>query len=160
ERHYRQQIVRIDAKTYREYKVTELAREDVRAVTEITGLGKVVISHGEWDEPEKQTYSVLTPSTGALDIVKGEFRPLIQQSYRPLQSINNSPAFWAAIADEKSKKTVFGRYDAKSFSFTPLIELPDIQFNSMQMWVDDSSKQNYVAYNGHLLRLPLLRKNI
>ena len=152
ERHLGRQLVRIDARTYREDKITEFAREDIRAVAEIIGHGKLVISHGEWDKPEDQTYSLLTPSTGALETVKGEFRPLIQQTYRPLQPVNNSQELWAAIPDKKLNKTVVGRYDAKQFAFTPLIELPDIQFDSMQMWVDESTRLIYVAYGGQLIR--------
>jgi hypothetical protein len=103
---------------------------------------------------------LLDPATGATEPVKGEFRPLQQQTYRPLQSVAGSTEYWAAIPDEKQNRTQIGFYDAKRFAFKPLMNLPEIKFDSMKMWVDETANQVYVTYNGHLLRAPLTKRRI
>jgi len=35
------------------------------------------------------------------------------------------------------------------------MELPEVKFDSMRMWVDEASNHVYVTYNGHLMRMPL-----
>jgi hypothetical protein len=35
------------------------------------------------------------------------------------------------------------------------MEIPEIYFTSEMMWVDEAARRIYLAYNGHLLRLPL-----
>ena len=101
-----------------------------------------------------------SPATGKLETGVGEFEPLKHQNYRSLQPIaGSSTEFWAAIPDHKAKKTRVGRYDARSFKFTSLMELPEIVFNSTSMWVDEKSNWLYIAYNGHLLRLPFPSKS-
>jgi hypothetical protein len=39
-----------------------------------------------------------------------------------------------------------------------MMDLPEIEFDSMQMWVDEAANFVYVTYNGHLLRMPLTRR--
>jgi len=38
------------------------------------------------------------------------------------------------------------------------MEIPEILFSSERMWVDEASRRIYLAYHGHLLRLPLAIK--
>lgn len=100
-----------------------------------------------------------TPATKTLETGVGEFEPLKHQNNRSLQPITGSAnEFWAAIPDSDAKKTRVGRYDARQFKFTSLMELPDIAFTSTSMWVDEKGNWLYIAYNGHLLRLPFPRK--
>jgi hypothetical protein len=35
--------------------------------------------------------------------------------------------------------TQIWRYDAKRFAFKPMMDLPEIKFDSMQMWVDEAA---------------------
>jgi len=153
-------IVRFDLRTDQSFK-TEFSSEDyVQAVAEIAPLGKVLIvrpDHSYLSLPEGDFY-LLDPATGATEPVKGEFRPLQQQTYRQLQSVVGSTEYWAAIPDEERNRTQIGRYDARRFAFKPLMELPEIKFDSMRMWVDEATNQVYVTYNGHLLRMPLTRR--
>jgi hypothetical protein len=101
-----------------------------------------------------------TPSTGKIESATGEFEPLKHQHDRQLQPLAGSATeFWAAIPDNDRKKTSVGRYDAHSFKFIPQLELPEIVFNSTQMWVDEAAQQLYLTYNGHLLRLPFPLQN-
>lgn len=48
-----------------------------------------------------------------------------------------------------------GRYDARMFAFTPVVELPEIRIGSPDVWVDAATGKLYVTYLGHLLRVPL-----
>lgn len=101
-----------------------------------------------------------SPDTGNLETGVGEFEPLKHQNFRSLQAIAGTMTeFWAAIPDPEAKKTRVGRYDARSFKFISLMELPEIEFNSTSMWVDENSGWLYIAYNGHLLRLPFPPKS-
>lgn len=112
--------------------------------------GRVVFSH--WGSEKVYLY---TPNTNKLEPLTGDKEPLTHQEQRPLQRIASSKdEFWAAIPDYENKKTKVGRYDARNFKFRSLLELSDIQFTSMQMWVDEAKRQLYIAYDGHLLRLP------
>jgi hypothetical protein len=85
-------------------------------------------------------------------------RPLGQQTFRSLQSTAEAGKYWVAIPEQKEKRTLFGLYDARRFTFTTLLELPDVLFDSMQMWVDETAHQVYFVYEGHLLRLPLPKR--
>lgn len=103
------------------------------------------------------TYYLLDPETGALQQVRGEFRPLQDQFARPLQPTGKPNEFWAAIYDQQKKATLVGRYDARAFTFTPLATLAEIRVGSPDIWVDAAAGKIYVTYLGHLLRVPLTR---
>lgn len=153
-------IVRFDLRTNQSLKTKFSSEDYVQAVAEIAPLGKVLIVRPDNSSsrlPEGDFY-LLDPATGATELVKGEFRPLQQQTYRPLQPVAGSTEYWAAIPDEKQNRTQIGRYDAKRFVFKPLMDLPEIKFYSMGMWVDEAANHVYVTYNGHLLRMPLTRR--
>jgi hypothetical protein len=98
---------------------------------------------------------LLDPANGKLEVVRGEFEPLSHQNSRPLQPVAGSREYWAAIPDSEKNLTKVGRYDARAFSFKPIMEIPEIYFTSEMMWVDEAEQRIYLAYNGHLLRLPL-----
>jgi hypothetical protein len=126
-----------------------------RAVAEVEAGGVLVSRQSE----KGHDYLLLDPMTGKSRRVTGEFRPLEQQSYRALQS-DGKGRFWAAIPEKKegAVMTRFGLYDARQFTFTPLLELPEIEFDSMNLWVDGPAGRLYVAYHGHLLRIPFAKQ--
>ncbi|HEY0427406.1 MAG TPA: HEAT repeat domain-containing protein [Pyrinomonadaceae bacterium] len=107
------------------------------------------------DGPKIPEFYLLDVATGAIELAKGEFRPLQEQTYRRLQPTGNANEFWAAIYDEKTKVTAIGRYNDKTFSFQPVIKVPEINLDSMQIWVDEKEAKIYFVYEGHLLALPL-----
>jgi HEAT repeat protein len=120
---------------------------------------------GEYYRPQDKTkpnpspkipeYYLLDAATGAVQSVKGEFRPLTQQTYRPLQQTANPNEFWAAVYDEKTRATQIGRYSDKTFSLQTVLSIPNINLSSMQIWVDEKDAKVYFVYLGHLLALPL-----
>lgn len=153
-------IVRFDLRTKQQFKTEFASKDYVQTVAEIESLGKVLIvrpDHSYLRMAEGDFY-LLDPATGAIEPVKGEFRPLQQQTYRPLQFVSGANEYWAAIPNEEQNRTQFGRYDAKRFAFKPLLQLPDIKFDSMQMWVDETNNHIYITYNGHLLRISMKLK--
>jgi hypothetical protein len=105
--------------------------------------------------PKIPEYYLLDANTGAVQPVKGEFNPLMQQTYRPLQPTANAGEFWAAVYDEKTRTTQIGRYSEKTFKLQPVLTIPDINLSSMQIWVDEKEAKVYFVYQGHLLALPL-----
>ena len=119
------------------------------------GSGKVYFHRYREEQAE---HLLLDPATGKIEVVKGEFEPLGDQNFRPLQPVAGSREYWAAIPDSEKRLTRVGRYDTRTFSFKPLMEIPEIRFTSDDMWVDEEAKRIYLTYNGHLLRLPLTIK--
>ncbi len=111
--------------------------------------------------PVEPEYRLIDPATWTSEVVEGEFRPLADQTYRPLQPTGRPDEYWAAIDETAQINHKFttavrvGRYDAKRFAFTPVVTLPDVRFSSMEMWVDEPGGGIYVAVNGDLLRIPL-----
>ncbi|HQU86166.1 MAG TPA: hypothetical protein PKY59_23765, partial [Pyrinomonadaceae bacterium] len=105
--------------------------------------------------PQTPEYYVLDANTGAAQLVKGEFRPLEQMTYRPLQATATAGEYWAAIYNAKTKMTEIGKYSEKTFAFLPVKQIPDIRLSSMDIWVDEKEAKVYFVYQGHLLALPL-----
>lgn len=105
--------------------------------------------------PQTPEYYLLDAATGATQAVKGEFRPLESLTYRPLQATAAPDEFWAAIYDKKAKETAIGRYNTKTFTFQPVTKFPDIELDSMDIWVDEKEAKVYFVYSGHLLAAPL-----
>lgn len=96
---------------------------------------------------------LMDAETGAMQPVKGEFRPLVQQTIRGLQKGPGPDEYWAAIPVDK--ETQVGIYNMRTFSFKPVQKVPKISFSSMDMWVDDKEGKIYLTYSGHLLAIPL-----
>ncbi len=143
-------LLRIDI---RKKRATKVETDDFHyPITLAPGSGKVYFQRYYGEQAENL---LLDPASGKLEVVKGEFEPLSHQNSRPLQPVAGSREYWAAIPDSEKKWTMVGRYDARAFRFKPLMEIPEIYFTSEMMWVDEAAQRIYLAYNGHLLRLPL-----
>jgi hypothetical protein len=105
--------------------------------------------------PEHPEFWLIDPSTGKSEIVHGEFGPLQEIDTRPLQKAAEPGIYWAAICDESTRTTTIGKYDASHFTFAKVVAVPELEFGSKQMWVDEKEGRAYVAYDGHLLQIPL-----
>ncbi|MCY7345114.1 MAG: hypothetical protein LH614_02755, partial [Pyrinomonadaceae bacterium] len=156
------QLVRINLATNKQFAVKFEEYPLVETVAFIPQLNKVLLFGGGYSEYESEEedisqregeYFLLDAETGAIQKAKGELRPLAQQSYRPLQPNGIADEFWAAVPDSAKDETQVGIYNAKTFTFKPLVKISQITFNSMQMWAD--AGKIYFVYEGHLLALPL-----
>ncbi len=126
-------------------------------------INRVLLFGGEYGEHEYEEqmeiterageYFFLDAETGTIQKAKGENRPLAQQTFRSLQPTGNADEVWAAIPDRAKDETQVGVYNIKTLAFKPLVKIPQITFNSMQMWVE--AGKVYFVYEGHLLALPL-----
>ncbi|HKQ77803.1 MAG TPA: HEAT repeat domain-containing protein [Blastocatellia bacterium] len=152
-------VYRVDLTSGKEFKVGVPAADVFNPVAFIASHSRVLLLRTKDDNvgPDRPEYRLLDPATGASQVVSGRFEPVEQQTYRPLQPSGARDEVWAAIYNEQKEVTEVGRYNRKSFTFTPRVSFPEINFNSMEMWIDESEGRIYVAYNNHLLRLPLQR---
>jgi hypothetical protein len=103
--------------------------------------------------PEGMT--LVDPATGKAQPVAGEFRPLSEQMFRPLQKTGRPNEFWAALPNTIKNETEVGIYDTNHFGFRTILRIPKIKFNSMKMWVDEPGGKIYFVYRGQALSLPL-----
>ena len=155
-------VFRVNLTTKKEFPVKSEEYPQFEPVGYVPAINKVLIFGGFGHEETGDTtqrrgeYFFLDAETGAINKAKGEVRPLAQQTFRPLQSNGKSDEFWAAIPDAGKNETSVGVYNAKTLVFKSILKLPQIQFNSMQMWID--ADVVYFVYEGHLLSLPLQPK--
>lgn len=161
---FEMQLTRInlqsDKQTGREFVINAPQLSSHYPIAFVAAHNKVLLGQGHYQYGRDftgGTYYLLDPETGATQQVKGEFRPLQDQFTRPLQPTGRPNEFWAAIYDPQKKATVVGRYDARMFAFTPVVELPEIRIGSPDVWVDAAAGKVYVTYLGHLLRVPLMK---
>ena len=170
-------VVRINLATRRIFPVNIADYRSPEASAYIPSINKVLLAparteyedyeryeegYDETEEDDTVEYDhdpdslwLLDPDSGAVTKTKGEFRPLTQQTFRPLQKAAGVSQYWAAIADRDVNATDVGLYDARTFAFKTVIKVPKIAFNSMSMWVDEAEKKVYFVYRGHLLSLPI-----
>ncbi len=162
-------LMRFDLLTNKEFRVETEAYGRPTPTAFVSALNKVlVVFEGQYEDYADQSTDdrrlpdtdqgsmfLLDPATGAMQPLRGEFRPLSQQSFRPLQKATLPNEYWAAIIDAEKGNTQVGIYDAKLFTFKPQLTLPKIAFNSMDMYVDEAAKKVYFVYRGHLLAMPL-----
>ena len=157
------QLVRINLQTNKEFAINFEEHPLIESVAYLPSLNKVLLFGGNYNEyggEEEQDYTeregeffFLDADTGVLQKAKGEVRPLAQQTYRPLQPTGKPDEVWAAIPDTTADNTQVGVYNVKTLAFKSLVKIPQITFNSMQMWID--AGKVYFVYEGHLLGLPL-----
>jgi hypothetical protein len=172
-------IVRVNLQTGREYKFQVTTTERMFPVAFVNSHNQVLVLsgpaglsadaedsgamndykpryfRGAEEETSAPQYYLANPATGAVKSVRGEFRPLEHQTYRPLQPTGNPGEYWAAIYDKKTRSTMIGRYSDKAFTFKPVLSLPEVEMNSMDIWVDGPGGKVYFVYEGHLLAAPM-----
>ncbi len=156
---FEQQVVRIQLATGREYPIAGTAASTLFPVAYVAAHNKLLLSQQQYQfrEDGAGTFFLLDAETGAIQPVKGEFRPLTNLFARPLQPTDKPHEFWAAIYDNKKKTTSVGRYDTRTFTFTPGTELPELRLTSENVWADATAGKLYFVYLGHLLRVPLTK---
>ena len=157
-------IVRINLQNNREFRVkNDDKKRFSKPVAYISAVNKILIETGSDidyrnDTIKQGTYILLDPDTGTVQGAKGEFRPFIQQTFRRLQKAANADEVWAAIPDKIKKETQIGTFNEKTFVFTTVLTVPQISFDSMDMWVDEAENKVFIVYNGQLLSIPLKKE--
>lgn len=164
-------LVRIELASGREFPVGRVPEGAVPiAVAEIGRSGNVLILNVDFEhwmpavadgieyglqQEDRPILGILNSQTGAMTAARGEMRPLVQQTFRPLQPTADGKLSWAAIPNARGNSTDVGVYDQTTLAFRRLITIPKIKFDSMAMWVDEPEGMIYFAYRGHILKLPL-----
>jgi hypothetical protein len=163
-------LVRYNLITNREYPVSFDGNGNLVGRCFVPAIGRFLLAAGYYQEgyyepqegedgdqqemPESQFYT-FDPDTGVLTPVRGEARPLSAQTFRTLQATSRPNEFWAALPNRGRGETVVGLFNSRLFRFTPVLKLPKINFDSMDMWIDEAENTVYFVYSGHLLRVPL-----
>jgi HEAT repeats len=150
------QLVRYNLRTNEVFPISFPRGGDYRALGFSEAHGKAIVVDGAATSTQPNGY-LLDIETGSTQAVKGDFRPIAENEIRNLQPAGKPDVFWAAIFDYQKRATIVGRYDAKAFAFTPLIQLPELQLDSANIWVDQTGGWLWLAYRGHLMRLPLAK---
>jgi HEAT repeat protein len=148
------QLVRHNLQTNEAFPIVFSREGDHKPLSFSEAHGKALIVDGDGLPPQANGY-LLDIETGATQAVSGDFRPIANDGIRNLQPAGKPYEFWAAIFDSQKQATIVGRYDAKLFTFTPLIQLPELRFDSSGFWVDQTAGKLWLVYRGYLLRLPL-----
>ena len=160
-------LVRVDLVTNKEYPAEIEGFGERTPIAYVPTLNKILVVLNNYrdyyqaeddvtpTDADPEGMLLIDPATGVSQPVAGEFRPLAQQTYRPLQKTARPNEYWAAIADDEKAATDIGIYDTKTFGFKTVLRVPKIKFNSMNMWVDEPGKKIYFVYRGHLLSLPM-----
>jgi HEAT repeat protein len=150
---YSSQLVRHNLQTGKEFPVT-MPNGDFRPpATYVMAHAKVLLGNAG-HHPGEINY-LLDPETGTVQQIKGEFRPLMEDSPRELQPTGNPNEFWATIHDSQKGATNIGRYDSRNFVFKPLVELTGLPLSNSNFWVDATAGKIWFTYKGQLLRLPM-----
>ena len=162
-------IERVDMTTRREYPVVfgnEYGNWIPKSV--IPGTNAIILEREDYNEAplieEEDTppetvdatgFKIIDGATGNELEYHGELRPFAQTTFRPLQRSAKPGELWVAIPDSEKNGTDVGTIDTRTFTFSPVLRVPKIKFDSMRMWVDEPHQKLYFVYRGHLLSLPL-----
>ena len=150
-------VVRIRMEDREELRVDLPAAETLHPVSRVEARKAVLILRIEDEDagPEAEEYYLVIPETGAVERVRGEFRPWLDVQDRPFQQADSPEKVWAAIPGPDG--TSFGRYDTSNFAFEAIATYPRLRFAGDDMWVDTGGKVVHVLKNGDLLALPFAR---
>src|SRR5262245_31642180 len=148
------QLVRHNLRTNEEFPIVLPRESNFVSFSFSEAHGKALIIDADATSTQTNGY-LLDVETGAAQAVKGDFRPIVGDDIRRLQPSGRPDEFWASVFDDQKQATIIGRYDAKTFSFTPLIRVPELRLSNSDIWVDQMAGWLWIAYRGHLLRMPL-----
>ncbi|MEZ5425008.1 MAG: hypothetical protein R2747_01975 [Pyrinomonadaceae bacterium] len=159
-------VVRVDLKTGKEYKIDLPPADNFYPVALVPAHNKVLLYRASDERTQKKKsnpspktpeFYLLDAATGKTELIAGEFRPLIDQTFRSLQPTGKPDEYWAAIYDEAKNKTEIGRYNVRRFDFKSVLTVPEINLGSMDIWVDEKEGRIYIVYQGQLLSVPLTK---
>lgn len=155
-------LVRINIQTNQEFPINLELSYDFDVIAYLAARNSFLVRQRKQTSKQKDPLMImylLDAETGKFEKVEGNFAPLILANRKPLQATTEPNIFWAAQHDYKGT-TQFGIYNTSSFTFRVLAQWSKIEFDSDGMWVDEKEMEIYFVYNGHLLSLPLPKRNL
>jgi len=162
----RSRLVRIHVTDRREYPIDAQGVDEFLPFAPVPGGQKVLLLRVKAPDPRaledapgpaQREFRLLDATTGAVEDVEGEFRPLFGLTWRKLQPTSRPNECWAALPADQlgSAATIVGRYDAGKFKFQPVLTVLGSSFSSLDMWVDEAARHVTFIVNGDILRLAL-----
>ena len=145
-------IVTVNLKTF------EITPLDIPADDELTPCayfnGLVYIQGiGVW-----YTYDLETDTVTKLSIQPSGLSEIRERNLQPTQEENVYYTV-GSIQDASVSKYYYvdtiGKLDINTLAFTPILACPGLQFDAMDLWVDEKENVAYIAHWGDLLRIPL-----
>ncbi|HYG79398.1 MAG TPA: HEAT repeat domain-containing protein, partial [Pyrinomonadaceae bacterium] len=122
-------VVRLNLQTGAEFRVGVPPADEFGPVAYLEAHGLVLLRRARTENkyggkpagPDAPEYYLLDAATGRTQPATGVFEPLLQGGKRFLQPAGRPAEYWAAIPDRAKNETRVGRYNAKDFSFQPLL---------------------------------------
>jgi hypothetical protein len=149
-------LVRLNLQTGAEQPISSPANVQLWPRAFVPAQQQILLSdQGPFDSRPAGNYFLLDPTTGKLQSVKGEFRPLLQTVKRTQQPTSKPNEAWASLYDDNKRATLIGRYNEANFTFAPILELPEMGSQIHDFWVDEAAGKIYFIHDGNLLRVPL-----
>ena len=152
-------LFRVNLVTKERFPVDIPAADTLNPITYVAAHGSVLVLRARDDDgtagPATPEFFLLDAETGKSTGANGEFGPLMDSGGRPLQPAGEPNQVWASLYDESADMTQVGWYDTRNFTFRPVLPLPSLQLDSRHVWIDEPDGWVYLAYRGHLLRVPL-----
>ena len=154
-------VIRVNIETGASDRLPIVEADRVEPLAWIEGRGALIKRYREERVardpvgPDTPEYWLADPATDKAEIVQGEFAPFEEYAARPLETSKIKGHAWVAIWRAKEVKTEIGLYDKERFIFRPVMDVPDLRFESSQMWIDEDGHQAYIVYGGQLLRVAM-----
>lgn len=160
-------MVRVHVETGEIFPLKLPPADEFKTLTRLPASGQFLLMRSQDNpapgiEPEegaaKPNHYLLDITTGETQMVNGEFGPLHDESWRPLQPTGKPDEVWAAVLlDPRNPEAgaKIGHYNLRQFKFESILEIPGIWLNSMSFWVDTASSRVLLVVNGDLLSLDL-----
>lgn len=146
-------LVLINLNTFEETVLDIAPADDLSPL--IYFSGKVLIArHAEGASVyERYSYDVATGTIEQVD--QRTFEGVHSIRERFLQSTATPNEYYTVQARNYGAPVVVGKVNIDTLAFTPIARYPGLDFDSMDMWVDEPNQKIYVVINGDLLELPI-----
>jgi len=137
-------LVSINLRTGRQRKINLPPTVGIEPIAFVAAHKRILVSDGN---ENSESYYLIEPGSGEMKKVTGEFAPLRSQYLRPLQPTDKQDEVWATLVRKKKNETEIGIYNTRTFTFRPLMLLPEIALTPDQTWVDAHESRAYFIYS-------------
>jgi len=127
-------------------------------------IGRILDTRGGYERHEWEDLTAFDPRTEILcgiDKLPGIESPSLQppsfwfQSLpHRMQRVDGSPhTVWAAMVEDNGMEV--GHYDTKRLVWSRVTYIPNLKFETKDMYIDESNNLIYFVFKGHLLSVPM-----